>query len=306
MPPPLSSLSLSEAERAEDYDRLNLTHPVRKEIEAEVLKHAVEAARVREAAEAEAARVREAAEAVARLREGLRRLELSEVSVVLLAAAGLSVRDALALDGAAARALGLSAEEARKVEEGVAEREFVFEGVDNSVAEHGKFDQAGVLNHIGTAGGTRAWVNPCSSGDVSVAWSGIGHGLEEHFVSKWDWQATPSYAPDQPNSWMRVDLGATRSLVVRHYALRHSSQDDYALRNWELQGANAADGPWTTLRRHDNDASIEKKIGFVAAWAVEGAAPFRFFRVHQHGPNAYGEDFLMCAGIELYGVLTEE
>ena len=43
-------LSLSEAERAEDYDRLNLTHPVRKEIEAEVLKHAVEAARVREAA----------------------------------------------------------------------------------------------------------------------------------------------------------------------------------------------------------------------------------------------------------------
>ena len=82
---------------------------------------------------------------------------------------------------------------------------------------------------------------------------------------------------------MRVDLGATRSLAVRHYALRHNPNPRHALRNWELQGANAADGPWTTLRRHDNDASIEPKPGFVAAWPVEGAAPFRFFRIHQHG-----------------------
>ena len=164
-------LSLSAAERAEDYDRLKLSHPVRKAIEAAVLRRAVEAARVREAAEAEAARVRKAAEDVARLREGLGRLELSEAGLVALAAAGLGVVDALSLDGAAARALGLSEEDARKVGEALPDREFVFEGVDNSVASHGKFDEAGVLNHIGTAGGTRAWVNPCSSGDVSVAWS---------------------------------------------------------------------------------------------------------------------------------------
>ena len=107
---------------------------------------------------------------------------------------------------------------------------------------------------------------------------------------------------------MRVDLGATRSLAVSHYALRHSGGLIYgcALRSWELQGANAADGPWTTLRRHDNDASIEAKAGFVAAWAVEGAAPFRFFRIHQHGPNSYGDQYLLCAGIELYGLLTED
>jgi hypothetical protein len=105
---------------------------------------------------------------------------------------------------------------------------------------------------------------------------------------------------------MRVDLGATRSLAVSHYALRHWNADGSALRSWELQGANAADGPWITLRRHDNDASIEAKGGFVAAWAVEGAAPFRFFRIQQHGKNSYTNDYLMCAGIELYGVLTEE
>jgi hypothetical protein len=175
------------------------------------------------------------------------------------------------------------------------------------VAGHGKFDQAGVLNHIGTAGGTRAWANPCGSGDVSVAWSSVVGGPEEQFVSKWDWKAGHSLTMNQPNSWMRVDLGASRSLAVSHYALRHDAVDaDYALRHWELQGANAADGPWTTLRRHDNDASIEKKVGFVAAWAVEGAAPFRFFRIQQHGKNSSNADPLLCAGIELYGVLTEE
>ena len=186
-------------------------------------------------------------------------------------------------------------------------REFVFEGVDNSVKDHGKFDQAGVLNHIGTAGGTREWANPCASGDVAVAWSSKAGGTEEeNFVSKWDWKAELSYTEDQPNSWMRVDLGATRSLAVSHYALRHRGLGGYGLRSWELQGAIAPDGPWTTLRRHDNDASIEAQAGFVAAWAVEGAAPFRFFRIHQHGPNSSGHQYLMCAGIELYGLLTED
>ena len=104
---------------------------------------------------------------------------------------------------------------------------------------------------------------------------------------------------------MRVDLGATRSLAVSHYAFRNYN-GNYALRSWELQGANAADGPWTTLRRHDNDASIEAKAGFVAAWAVEGAAPFRFFRIHQHGPTSDNHQYLLCGGIELYGLLTED
>eukprot|EP01044_Picomonas_judraskeda_P000668 COSAG03_NODE_31_length_18330_cov_15.424936_10_plen_526_part_00 len=299
-------LALSDAERAKEYQRSDLAEVHQKRVEAAVLKRAVEAARVREAAEVEVARVRKAKEDVARLREGLRRLELSEAGLVALAAAGLAVRDALALDGAAARALGLSAEDARKVDEGMPCREFVFEGVDNSVAGHGKFDQAGVLNHIGTAGGTRAWANPCASGDVSVAWSSVHTGREDQFVSKWDCQVATSVTTNQANSWMRVDLGATRSLAVSHYAMRTSNNNYHiSLRHWELQGANAADGPWTTLRRHDNDASIETKPGCVAAWAVEGAAPFRFFRVHQHGPNANNANHLVCAGIELYGVLTE-
>ena len=184
-------------------------------------------------------------------------------------------------------------------------REFVFERVDNSVAKHGKFDQSGVIHHLATEGGASGWVNPHTAGRVAVAWSSVAAGPVEHFVSKFDARCG-SYTNSNANSWMRVDLGEARALAVSHYALRHSgSHDGYALRNWELQGAEAADGPWTTLRRHENDGSISAKPRFVAAWPVDRAAPFRFFRVHQYGRNASNDDYLMCGGIELYGTLTE-
>eukprot|EP01044_Picomonas_judraskeda_P015665 COSAG03_NODE_2664_length_2544_cov_1.326380_1_plen_186_part_00 len=184
----------------------------------------------------------------------------------------------------------------------------MFQRVDNSVREHGKFDQAGVIHHISTEGGASPWVNAHEAGRVRVEWSSRSGGSEKDFVSKHDAKVGgASFTKDQPNSWMRVDLGAHRTLAVTHYALRQSTNNAVSiLRNWELQGAHAADGPWTTLRRHDNDTSIEKRGGFVAAWVVDWAPPFRFLRIHQHGENAKGSGTAHCAGIELYGELVED
>ena len=116
-----------------------------------------------------------------------------------------------------------------------------------------------------------------------------------------------NYTDSMCGSWFKVDLGSARALVVNHYALRHGfDMGMYELRNWKLQGAATSDGPWTTLRNHDNDSALESKKHSVAAWAVEGAeTAFRFFRVFQHGKNVMGDDHLMCGGIELYGTLTE-
>ena len=184
--------------------------------------------------------------------------------------------------------------------------EFVFERVDNSVNGHGKFDQSGVIHHLATEGGASDWVNPHTAGRVAAEWSDVGQGSVEQFVSKFDAQCSGSYTRNTANSWMRVDLGEARALAVTHYALRHCGNNAaHALRNWELQGAEAADGPWTTLRRHANDEAIITQVRFVAAWPVDGAAPFRFFRVYQYGKNASNHDHLMCSGIELYGTLTE-
>jgi hypothetical protein len=44
----------------------------------------------------------------------------------------------------------------------------------------------------------------------------------------------------------------------------------------------------------------------MAVWAVKSQQAFRIFRVLQRGPNANGQNYLMCAGIELWGVLFQK
>jgi hypothetical protein len=54
-----------------------------------------------------------------------------------------------------------------------------------------------------------------------------------------------------------VDLGESWRLSVDHYCLRSDgNRGSHKPRNWELQGASSPAGPWTTLRRHDNDAAL--------------------------------------------------
>ena len=61
---------------------------------------------------------------------------------------------------------------------------------------------------------------------------------------------------------------------------------------------------WTTLRSHRDDQSLADAAFSTAAWAVEGGkGAFSHFRIRQTGKNSNGNDFLLCAGIELYGVL---
>eukprot|EP01047_Picozoa_sp_COSAG01_P032685 COSAG01_NODE_2374_length_7803_cov_5.861241_9_plen_506_part_00 len=189
-------------------------------------------------------------------------------------------------------------------------RVFTFASVDNSNAGRdgdesgGRFDQAGVLHYIATEGGTSAYVNPHTAGRVVASRSSNLEGGDESFV------AGPcpgdSYTHNIPNSWMAVDLGAGRRLTVNHYALRYGVDDDSgAPRNWELQGSEDGEA-WTTLRRHDNDETMEVKSFVVAHWAVEGVTtPYRRFRVHQHGVNSCraSHNNLICNGIELYGRL---
>ena len=44
----------------------------------------------------------------------------------------------------------------------------------------------------------------------------------------------------------------------------------------------------------------------VAAWPVEPSGFFRHFRIYQTGKNLGDNDHLMCAGIELYGLLRTD
>jgi hypothetical protein len=188
-------------------------------------------------------------------------------------------------------------------------REFEFESVRYDESDElGHFDKKGVLHHIATEGGTSEWVNPHTAGRVVASRSsdGFGLGTADRFVSGPDERPGPSYTDDIPNSWMQVDLGSTRALVVTHYALRSDAHGGHELTSWQLQGAAGSEGPWTTLRQHDDDRSLAQQQYSVAAWAVEGVeTAYRVFRTLQHGLNSHGNNYLMRGGGELYGTLTE-
>jgi hypothetical protein len=179
---------------------------------------------------------------------------------------------------------------------------FTFQRIDNSVSGQGKFDQQGVICRISTEGGS--WTNSHLAGRLHVAFSSVAYGQPGDLVSKYNAKPTRVYTRDVTNSWMQVDLGPKRVLAATYYALRNNHARTNVLRNWELQAANTEVGPWVTLRRHDNDPSIQLDApGFVAAWSMDNELTFRFFRIYQHGRNAGGTNHLNCGGIELYGRL---
>ena len=164
------------------------------------------------------------------------------------------------------------------------------------------FDTNGILHHIGTRGGTAAYRNPHELGEVVSSGSSFMMGAVEYFVEHAHAAPVYNYTSNVPESWLAVDLGEGRSLVVDHYCLRSDKYgNDNKLRNWELQGS--LDGQtWQTLRAHQGDSSLSSQPMSTAAWPVDaGARAFRHFRILQTGVNGSSQHHLMCTGIELYG-----
>jgi len=164
------------------------------------------------------------------------------------------------------------------------------------------FDTKGILHHIGTRGGTAAYRNPHELGEVVSSSSSLSNGAVKNFVQHAHAAPIHNFTHGGPQSWLAVDLGEGRSLVVDHYCLRSDKYGNHnKLRNWELQGS--LDGQtWQMLRVHPGDSSLSSQPMSTAAWPVDaGARAFRHFRILQTGTNSTGFHNLMCTGIELYG-----
>jgi len=168
----------------------------------------------------------------------------------------------------------------------------------------------GVLYDIGTAGGSRPYVNPSKSGDVVVKWSSVSDNSREalfvqHTLEEY---GKLSYTNSEDGAWMMVDLGAGRSLIPTAYSLRHGlNGPQYALRNWELQGQGEAaligtQECWVVLKAHVNDTSLTD-ANVPVSWVLDAEDSFRYFRIKATGPNSTADYAVHCAGIELFGNL---
>jgi hypothetical protein len=113
---------------------------------------------------------------------------------------------------------------------------------------------------------------------------------------------------NEENSWVSIDIGEARSLLVNYYSLRHGSGGGQKrLRSWDFEGSNDGSA-WTVLREHYNenecpdDCAYEEK-----AYEVKHAnQAYRHFRIRMTGTNSNdwsNTHVLSCAGIELWGRL---
>ena len=121
---------------------------------------------------------------------------------------------------------------------------------------------------------------------------------------------------------MQVDLKGFRVSHPTQYCLRHGyGSDHYRLLQFKLQASHDSTN-WVDLDTQSHRSSpIPGNFG-TAAFPISGGGSaeqsglatvggkhesgWRYFRLTQTGNNNSGNDHLLCAGFEVYGILTGE
>lgn len=166
------------------------------------------------------------------------------------------------------------------------------------------FDNAGLIYFIGTNEYTTRFSNPHASGKVVASFSTVCPPcLPSVFVNHQEEEFGSTN--NEMMSWMMVDIGRHRSMVVKEYSLRHGwNKEYYVLRNWELQGSNDGEN-WDVLRKHMNDSKLDSASYSTSYWPVPDAPNgYRYFRILLTGDTSNQSNHLRCSGIEFYGTLT--
>jgi E3 ubiquitin-protein ligase HECTD1 len=169
-------------------------------------------------------------------------------------------------------------------------------------------DKDGVLFYLGTKGGGQGYGNPGEEGGlVKCTKSSQGVGEPSQFVDHKSGRGS-SNTKAQPNSFMSVDLQLCRVSNMTKYVLRHgysSGGGNCRLLHWRLQGSE--DGAaWTDIDVQDHAQSPLPNAAYSTAAFDIPAGPgteWKHLRLRQTGKNSNGTDYLVCAGLEVYGTV---
>ena len=161
----------------------------------------------------------------------------------------------------------------------------------------------GLLHWLGTARGTRAWVNPADAGLVKVTST-----LEDHFgppaslVARGAIYAAPGFSgacSPQPGQFWTLELLNGVTVEPTYYSLRWGKRCGYPV-NWKLEAAEDANGDFVLLRQHVNDNTMRADPGQIGAWplSVPTDSACKAFKVFRFS----GQAGCFHAGcFELYG-----
>lgn len=169
-------------------------------------------------------------------------------------------------------------------------------------------DTNGLLHFLGTNFGLIPWTNPHTAGYITVTRSSNGTGTAAHIVNR---ATEETFTNNVPDSYIAVDIGVGRTLVLNKYTLQNRNNNDQLLRNWKFQGSNDAASnsttdleaaTWVDLDVHVNDTTIGAVNNQFASFDIVGTPDaYRWFRLLQNGVTSDGGHYLTIAEIELYG-----
>jgi hypothetical protein len=134
----------------------------------------------------------------------------------------------------------------------------------------------------------------CSSNDYNHCWDVVNYDSNHYW-----------YTTDSPNSWIQFDL---KEWVVSltHYSLKSDGNGRNHLLQWALSGSE--DGKtWVILdREQTNDLNGNYVTKTFSCNGERSCGNFyRYIRLQQTGKNSSGNDRLMLANIEFFGLMMK-
>lgn len=172
----------------------------------------------------------------------------------------------------------------------------------------------GIIAWLATAGGTKTFSNPATSGSgdvpdpfvaatVTVSQSSNQDGTRvankalDHSL---DASTGCSHTTNSAGGWWKIDFGASHTVAPTKVSLIGRSSGGTHPRNWKLQGSND-DSAWTDLLTVTG-AGPNDSTWYSAT--VTGAAAYRYLRILSTGVDSAGSNYLIIGDIEFWGVVT--
>lgn len=159
----------------------------------------------------------------------------------------------------------------------------------------------GLINYLGTDGGTVSFSNPhpskitaSQSSDQDgqrLAYRGIDHLI---FAD-----SNESHTSRANNSWWKLDLGVGKSIKLERFGILGRSSMERHPRSFKIQGSND-DSAWTDLLTVSGDGPDN---GTWWSGQVGNSSTYRYIRVLQTGGHStFHDDHLVLGDVELWGV----
>lgn len=165
-------------------------------------------------------------------------------------------------------------------------------------------DTNDALYFIGRDYGVSAWTNPDTAGRIVVSRSSSLVGTNAEIVDR---AVNYNTTDNNPNEFIKIDLGAANTLVTSDYSIRNGNDgvgSTLAIRNWRLRGSND-DSTWFDLdiREPDNSMGPNQGDWIHLICSESDPTPYRYIQLYNTGPNSGSLNFLQICEIQLYGIL---